>query len=179
MGARGLVKAAWRDYDMVIDAARGPRLARRLRPAYPELADWRRRHANQCEREGRIVIGRDAARGIGRVFPLSRLPAGWSAYTRACNLPIQGACADASMRALCGHRRASLRARRRRRPGALAHDEIVLEVPETDAERAAVLLERAMVAGFAKTFPARRSTGWWRCTSAAIGPRLRARGGHP
>ena len=34
-----------------------------------------------------------------------------------------------------------------------AHDEIILEVPEPDAEKAAELLERAMVAGFAKTFP--------------------------
>ncbi len=33
------------------------------------------------------------------------------------------------------------------------HDEIVLEVAESDAERAAELLEHAMVAGFAKTFP--------------------------
>jgi DNA polymerase-1 len=33
------------------------------------------------------------------------------------------------------------------------HDEIVLEVPEADAERAKELLERAMTEAFATTFP--------------------------
>ena len=119
----------------------------------PDFIRWRRRHADQCEREGRIVIGKDAARGLGRMFPLSRLPAGWSAYTRACNLPIQGACADASMRALAAIDALLFKHGIEGGPVLWLHDEIVLEVPEADAEQAAELLERAMVAGFAKTFP--------------------------
>ncbi len=134
IGARGLVKAAWRDYEMVIDAAEARTWLDAFAQAYPELADWRRRHANKCEREGRIVIGRDAARGIGRVFPLSRLPAGWSAYTRACNLPVQGACADASMRALWAIDALLFEHGIEGGPVIWAHDEIIIEVSETDAE---------------------------------------------
>ena len=53
-----------------------------------------------ANRERKIVIGKDAANGVGRVFELAWLEAGRSSYTVACNLPIQGACADASMLAL-------------------------------------------------------------------------------
>jgi len=38
-------------------------------------------------------------------------------------------------------------------PSAAPHDEIVLEVPQIDAARAAVLLKEAMTAAFAATFP--------------------------
>ena len=38
-------------------------------------------------------------------------------------------------------------------PVAWVHDEIMLEVAEADAERAAVLLVKAMTDGFAETFP--------------------------
>jgi DNA polymerase I-like protein with 3'-5' exonuclease and polymerase domains len=38
-------------------------------------------------------------------------------------------------------------------PVAAPHDEIVLEVPEADAERAAALLKEAMIDAFAVTFP--------------------------
>ena len=47
-----------------------------------------------------LWIGKDAARGIGRVFPFSRLKEHDTGYTRSRNLPIQGACADAAMIAL-------------------------------------------------------------------------------
>ena len=38
-------------------------------------------------------------------------------------------------------------------PVAAPHDEIILEVPEADAARAAALLQVAMTAAFAATFP--------------------------
>ena len=49
-------------------------------------------------RVGCIVIGRDAARGIGRLYYKSWVPENEYFYTKCCNLPIQGVwCADASM----------------------------------------------------------------------------------
>jgi DNA polymerase-1 len=99
------------------------------------------------------VIGRDAAEGIGRLYPLSRLPAGKSAYTRACNLPVQGACADASMLALAAIDRALFEEGVEGGPVAWLHDEIVLEVPADHADRAAELLRSAMIDAFAATFP--------------------------
>ena len=61
---------------------------------------WRNEHYERCVDRQCIVIGRDAARGIGRLFPQSRLKKGRSFYTAAANLPVQGACADAAMLAL-------------------------------------------------------------------------------
>ena len=100
-----------------------------------------------------IVIGRDAASGIGRFFPLSRLAEGKSAYTRACNLPVQGACADAAMLALVAVDRLLFEEGIEGGPVAWLHDEIVIEVPEADARRASDLLARAMTDAFAETFP--------------------------
>jgi hypothetical protein len=44
-------------------------------------------------------------------------------------------------------------------PVAWLHDEIVLEVPIADAERAADILRQAMIDGFAETFPGAPLTG--------------------
>ena len=61
-------------------------------------------------------------------------------YTQCLNLPIQGACADAFMLALATIDAALFEAGIEGGPVAAPHDEIVLEVPEADAERAADLL---------------------------------------
>ena len=45
----------------------------------------------RCSAARRILIGKDAARGFGRVFPFSRLKPGDTGYTRSCNMGIQGA----------------------------------------------------------------------------------------
>ena len=74
-------------------------------------------------------------------------------YTQCLNLPIQGACADAFMLALATIDAALFEAGIEGGPVAAPHDEIVLEVPQADAARAAVLLKEAMTAAFAATFP--------------------------
>jgi DNA polymerase-1 len=153
LGAGGLVQSAWENYGIVITENEAARWLEAFANAYPRFARWRREHAQRCEARRRIVIGRDAAKGIGRLYPLSRLPAGKSAYTRACNLPVQGACADASMLALAAIDRALFEEGVEGGPVAWLHDEIVLEVPAEDADRAAELLRRAMIDAFAETFP--------------------------
>ena len=153
LGARGLVQSAWTGYGIVIGEQEAARWLAAFETAYPQFARWRREHAERCEDQQRIVIGRDAAKGIGRMYPFSRLRAGLSAYTRSCNLPIQGSCADASMLALAGIDRALFEEGIEGGPVAWLHDEIVLEVPVEDAPRAAALLKKAMIEGFADTFP--------------------------
>jgi hypothetical protein len=127
--------------------------------SYPDFAKWRYTHSEQCKAQGCIIIGRGAASGFGRIYALSQLPAGMSPYTRSCNFPIQGACADASMLALTAIDQMLFDAGIDGGPIAWVHDEILLEVPAGDAERAAKLLERAMVHAFEETFPGSREMG--------------------
>jgi DNA polymerase I-like protein with 3'-5' exonuclease and polymerase domains len=118
------------------------------------MASRRRRyHYRRCEDRHYIVIGKDADRGIGRIFPKSRVPGGASFYTRCCNLPIQGACADASMLALAYVDDRLFEAGIEGGPVAWLHDEIVIEVREDQAQRAAEILKQSMIDAFAETFP--------------------------
>ena len=128
--------------------------------AYPALRPWRYDHYWKCQADGKIVIGKDAKRGIGRFYPLSRLPQGArNGYTRACNFPVQGSCADASMLALEAIDRLLFVHEIDGGPVAWLHDEIILEVPDADAEQARELLEKAMVDAFVETFPDAPSNG--------------------
>jgi DNA polymerase I-like protein with 3'-5' exonuclease and polymerase domains len=74
-------------------------------------------------------------------------------YTLCSNAPVQGACADAGMVALL---KIDAALREQAIDGALAmfiHDEIVLEVAESQAEQARSILTQCMTAAFAETFP--------------------------
>jgi DNA polymerase I-like protein with 3'-5' exonuclease and polymerase domains len=73
--------------------------------------------------------------------------------TQCCNAPIQGACADAAMRALILVDSAQFEAGIDGGPVIFNHDEIVLEVREADAERARTNLVEGMTRAFAETFP--------------------------
>ena len=121
--------------------------------AYPVFARWRSENHARCSAVRRILIGKDASQGLGRVFPFSRLPPGNEGYTRCCNLPVQGACADASMLALAYVDDRLFDAGIDGGPVAWLHDEIVLEVRADQAERAAEILKQSMIDGFAETFP--------------------------
>jgi DNA polymerase I len=154
LGPSGLIATAWDQYDIVLTAEDAERWINAVRRAYPELTRWRYDHYEECQRAGRIVIGKDARRGVGRFYPLSRLPKGArNGYTRCCNFPIQGSCADASMLALTAIDQALFEVGSDGAPVLWLHDEIVLEVPQADAERAKELLEQAMVDAFLATFP--------------------------
>ena len=101
MGADALVQAAWKSYGRVILRHDAESWLRAFRLKYAQFAGWCQDHARRCEARGYIVIGRDAMRGVGRVFRFA-----WNRkidqkkYTQSCNLPIQGQCADAAMLAL-------------------------------------------------------------------------------
>ena len=156
MGAQGLQQYAWDSYDLVLTKSEAQRQLDTFERQFRQLSQWRRRHAELCRGRRSIRIGAEAAKGIGRVYEFS-----WNTdpakrqfdYPQACNLPIQGACADAAMLALtaidAGLRRAGIAGG----PVLVVHDEIVIEVPEADAPEAATLLQKAMTEAFAATFP--------------------------
>ena len=136
------MKSAWDGYGLALSRTEAETVAGRVLEDVSDLRQMAADHADKCEADRRIVIGRDAAEGIGRVFELAWLKPDRSAYTVACNLPIQGACADASMLALAAIDDALFAEGIDGGPVAWLHDEIVLEVPIEDAKRAAELLEK-------------------------------------
>ena len=152
-GPTGLMRAAWEKFDLVLTRAEAEAWTQAFKDSYPDLAREQRERHQRCQDELRIVIGKDAARGIGRVFPFSRLKENDTGYTRSRNLPIQGACADAAMIALTYVDDRLFNAGIDGGPVAWLHDEIVLEVKAADAERAATILKQSMIDGFAETFP--------------------------
>jgi hypothetical protein len=92
--------------------------------------------------------------------------------TLCCNAPIQGACADAAMRALILVDAALSEAGIDGGPVLFVHDEIVVEVPEADAVRARTIVVDAMTRAFAETFPDAPLNGLVETkVSAAWGPR--------
>jgi DNA polymerase-1 len=152
-GADGLVQSAWAQWGLVLDQAEAKAWLQAFENSYRGFAQWRREHYLRCEDQRRIVIGKDADRGIGRVFPKRRVPEGASFYTRCCNLPIQGACADASMLALAHVDERLFAAGVDGGPVAWLHDEVVVEVCVEDVDRAVEIVKQAMIDGFAETFP--------------------------
>ena len=74
MGAAGLVKSAWDAYGTVLSQREATRWLAAFAEAYPIFDRWRREHADRCAERRYIVIGKDAANGVGRRYPLSRLP---------------------------------------------------------------------------------------------------------
>jgi DNA polymerase I len=147
-GADGLVVSAREQYGLILDLATAKAWIRAFAETYPDFTRWARDFARACERSGRIPIGREG----GRIHEIHWNPDGYR-YTQCLNLPIQGACADAFMLALAMIDATLFEAGIEGGPVAAPHDEIVLEVPQADAARAAVLLEKAMTAAFAATFP--------------------------
>ena len=142
IGASALVQTAWDSYELVLDVYEAKRWLAAFAQSFPTFARWRSENYARCSAARRIVIGRDAAQGVGRIFPFSRLPSGNNGYTKSCNLPVQGSCADASMLALAYVDDRLFEAGIDGGPVAWLHDEIVLEVREDQAERAAEILNR-------------------------------------
>jgi DNA polymerase-1 len=166
-GARGLAASAWANYGIVLTVEEAEQWQRGFNAAFPDFVRWRTSHYQRVECERRIVIGRNAARGIGRIFQTSWLPRDQSAFTRSCNYPIQGACADAAMLALARIDADLFAAGIDGGPVAWLHDEIVIEVPEADAEEVRRLLVTAMTDAFAEIFPGAPLKG---LVEAHIGP---------
>ena len=153
IGPYKLTLSAWAGYAVRLSIAEARAQLRAFEASYPGFVRWRNDHYERCVDRRCIVIGRDAARGVGRLFPQSRLRQGRSFYTAAANLPVQGACADVAMLALAYVDERLFEAGIDGGPVGWLHDEIVLEVADEDADYAAAILEQAMVDAFVETFP--------------------------
>ena len=154
MGADALVQAAWESYGRVILPHDAQNWLRTFKLTYPQFATWCRTNAETCKARGYIIIGRDAKRGIGRIFRFAwNKKVDQKKYTQSCNLPIQGQCADAAMLAFIRVVHLLKEAGIPGGPVLWLHDEIVLEVPIEFAEQARLLLDQAMTTAFAEVFP--------------------------
>jgi DNA polymerase-1 len=155
MGWKSLRGYAKANYGVELTEAEARKYRDAFFAAYPGLKAWHDRT------EGRLkaLIRRDPdARcdvhtrgGRRRSIPAAKKDAEGKAYpnkTEALNTPVQGTAAD-GMKAAVG----LLWARRAECPGAVpvlfVHDEIVVEVPEAGAVRAAAWLKQAMLDGMA------------------------------
>jgi DNA polymerase I len=162
------VEYAWKNYGVALILAEAAESRGVFFRSFPDLTEWQGEQIARCEREGRIVVGRDAANGIGRIIPLIWLTIEEkSKYNCSLNYPIQGQCADAAMLALAAIDRALIDAGIVGGPVIWSHDEFVCEVPFADTDRAKILLERAMVDAFAQTFPGAPLNG---LAKSSVGP---------
>jgi DNA polymerase-1 len=128
MQAISLVEYAYDSFDVIMTQLEAQRALDRIALAFPRLHQWKHQHYLLCQRRGYVEIG------CGRV-----VKAEWEAknslwFALCCNLPIQGICADAMMRAI---QLVHMRLRQARLDAflvATVHDELLIEARESDAE---------------------------------------------
>lgn len=153
IGPASLRDDAFANYGIEMSEREAAHALDRFAAAYPQLWRWRHEHAELCQRRGHVVIG------CGRVVEAAWERSGKLSFPQCCNLPIQGQCADAMLRAI------ALVHARLKRAGinggliACVHDELLLEVAEADTAAAGAILEEAMFEAFCITFPGAPTTG--------------------
>ena len=153
MGAPGLRQYALNNYGVPLTAAEAKRHRDTFFATYPGLKRWHDRLRELLKRQAAAGDPHVTRTRAGRlaVLPATRTKADGTSYpnlTEAANFPVQGTAADGLKVAV-----ALLWERRVECPGAVpvlfVHDEIVLEVPAADGERAAAWLRGVMVEGMA------------------------------
>jgi DNA polymerase I-like protein with 3'-5' exonuclease and polymerase domains len=142
MGSAGLRSYAWKNYDLEWSLGEAERVRSALFAAYPGVRPYQNARAEEARVNGVLYSI------SGRPLRPEWEPDGTLWFTTCCNFGIQASAADVLLEALIRVDRAL--------PGALVlsiHDEILLEVPEDDAEAAAATLIECMTEAFAKWFP--------------------------
>jgi DNA polymerase-1 len=142
MGVAGLRSYAWKNYGLDWRLAQAERVRSALFTAYPGIRPYQHARAEEARLNG--VLYSIAGRPLRPEWE----PDGTIWFTTCCNFGIQASAADVLLEALVRVDRAL--------PGALVlsiHDEILLEVPEDDAEAAAATLTECMTTAFVKWFP--------------------------
>lgn len=153
MGAPSLQQYALNNYGVPLTAAEARRHRDTFFATYPGLKRWHDRLRELLRRQAKAGDPHVTRTRAGRlaVLPACRTKADGTSYpnlNEAANFPVQGTAADGLKAAV-----ALLWERRAECPGAVpvlfVHDEVVLEVPEADGERAAAWLKAVMVEGMA------------------------------
>jgi DNA polymerase-1 len=156
MGAPSLVTYALKSFGVRLTLDEAKRHKATFFALYPALAAWHGRTRRPIQRGYRTHngAGTHVVRTRGnrtRILPFARRKADGTLYpnvTEALNSPVQGTAADGlkAAIALLWERRAECRTAR---PVLFIHDEIVVEVPEADADVAKEWLVKAMTDGMA------------------------------
>jgi DNA polymerase-1 len=147
ISARGLAEYAFTSYGIEMTEAEAKHALDAFFQRFAALDRWRRKNADLARAGGFVRIG------AGRTVEAAWEPGGRLSFQQCCNLPVQGICADAMLRAITLVHARFNAAGIRGGLVASVHDELLAEVIEDDAERAREILERAMVDAFVATFP--------------------------
>ena len=159
LGPAGLRENAFADYGIEMTLREAENALDRFFVTFKGVRDWRRKNADICKARRYVLIG------VGRIVHDDWEPFGLS-FPQCCNLPIQGACADACLRALTWIHARLKRAKFDGGVLACIHDELLLEIRAEQAEDARQLLEATMIEAFIATFPGAPTRG---VATAAIG----------
>jgi DNA polymerase-1 len=147
IGPRSLAEDAFAHYGVEMTQAEAKHALDAFFWRFATLDRWRRDHAERCQARGYVVIG------AGRRAEAAWEPGGQLSFPQCCNLPIQGICADAMLRAIALVYARFNAAGIRGGLVATVHDELLAEVNAADAKGARELLQAAMVEAFTLTFP--------------------------
>jgi DNA polymerase-1 len=147
ISARGLAEYAFASYGVEMTPTEARHALDAFFQRFTAIARWRDANAQVCRAQGFVRIG------AGRLVEAAWEPSGRLTFQQCCNLPVQGICADAMLRAIVLVHARFNAAGIRGGLVASVHDEVLAEVIEDDAERARELLQEAMVDAFAITFP--------------------------
>jgi DNA polymerase I-like protein with 3'-5' exonuclease and polymerase domains len=151
--AESLAANAFADYGIEMTVAEAQQALDRFFGKYRKFDEWRWENWRKCKARGYVEIG------CGRVVEAAWEEHGRLRFSQAANLPVQGVCADAMLRAL---RLVYVRLHDEGVRGGLVasvHDEVLLEVHESDAGLAREILEQSMVLAFTESFPGAPTTG--------------------
>ncbi len=147
-GARGLKASAWADFGVELSIEEAGAAKAALLNAFPGIRDHQCEQADRAEQDG--VLWSIAGRPLKAAWEKD----GTIRYTVAVNYAVQASAADVLLLAMADVERAL--------PGSMilsVHDELVLEVPEDQAEEAGAFLTAGMGAAFSELFPGAPLTG--------------------
>lgn len=151
IGPRSLAENAFVNFDVEMSVEEARAALDVFFSRFAVLDRWRRENFDICTAAQQVRIG------CGRVVEWAWEPYPLS-FPQCSNLPVQGICADAMLRAIIITHARLKKAKLRAELIATVHDELVLEAPEAEAEEAKSILRQAMLDAFTATFPGAPTT---------------------
>ena len=143
--APGLVRYAASSYGVTLQDDQAKEIRTAFFRTYGHLRQWHGESHQQAERgvtEVRTRLGRR------RLIPGTATE--WERFTALVNTPVQGGCADGMKQAIVT---LAERLPNTARLISTVHDEVIVEVPETDAEQVCELVAATMKEAMEALFP--------------------------